>query len=243
MSVELPDGRLYVAGRWREGRGAEIVSIFPADRSVNGVVKGASAEDVTDAIEAAARAQVGWGRLKAHERAAVLHRISDGISASVERIAHIQSRDTGKTLKETRALALSAAGTFRYFAGVAETIEDAVTPARADTLTLSVHEPLGVVGAITPWNSPIASDAQKIAPALAAGNAVVLKPSSWSPLVCLELARIIEAAGLPAGLFSTLPGAGAVVGDAIVADPRIAKVSFTGGTSTGGPSRGSRPTS
>jgi acyl-CoA reductase-like NAD-dependent aldehyde dehydrogenase len=96
-----------------------------------------------------------------------------------------------------------------------------------------VHEPLGVTAGITPWNSPIASDAQKVAPALAAGNAILLKPSSWSPLVCLELARVIEAAGLPRGLFSTLPGAGAIVGERLVTHPAIRKVSFTGGTETG----------
>ncbi|MBN8194653.1 aldehyde dehydrogenase family protein, partial [Bacillus sp. NTK074B] len=102
-----------------------------------------------------------------------------------------------------------------------------------DYTTLSVHEPLGVVAAITPWNSPIASDAQKVAPALAAGNAVLLKPASWSPLVCLELARIIDEAGLPKGLFSVLPGSGREVGNLLVEHPDIAKVSFTGGTSTG----------
>ena len=148
-------------------------------------------------------------------------------------ISFVQSRDTGKTLGETRALALSAAGTFRYMAALLETMEDALTPSRGDYLTFSVHEPLGVVAGITPWNSPIASDAQKVAPALAAGNAVLLKPASWSPLVCLELARVIEGAGLPAGLFSTLPGSGALVGDRLVTHPAIKKVSFTGGTEVG----------
>ncbi len=98
---------------------------------------------------------------------------------------------------------------------------------------MSVHEPLGVVGAITPWNSPIASDAQKVAPALAAGNAVVLKPALWTPLVSLELARIVEEAGLPPGLFSVLPGNGSRVGDRLVRHPDVAKISFTGGTDTG----------
>ncbi len=98
---------------------------------------------------------------------------------------------------------------------------------------MSVHEPLGLVAAITPWNSPIASDAQKVAPALAAGNAVLLKPASWSPLVSLELARIVEGAGLPKGLFSVLPGAGREIGNLLVEHKAIAKVSFTGGTSTG----------
>ncbi len=108
-----------------------------------------------------------------------------------------------------------------------------MTPSRGDYVTLSAFEPIGVIGAITPWNSPIASDAQKVAPALAAGNAVLLKPASWSPLVCLELARIIDETGLPKGLFSALPGSGSVVGDFLVDDPAIGKVSFTGGTDIG----------
>ena len=104
---------------------------------------------------------------------------------------------------------------------------------RSSFKSRSRQRALGVTAGITPWNSPIASDAQKVAPALAAGNAVLLKPSSWSPLVCLELARVVEEAGLPAGLFSTLPGAGAIVGDRLVTHPAIRKVSFTGGTETG----------
>ena len=237
MSVthELPEGRLYIGGEWRQGRGAPITSIFPADSSLNRVFNGASREDALLAIEAARAAALApaWRRLKPHERAAFLYRIADGIGRNAERIAQTQTRDTGKTLGETRALAASAAGTFRFFAAALETLEDAMTPQRGDYLTLSVHEPLGVVAAISPWNSPIASDAQKVAPALAAGNAVVLKPSSWSPLVCLELARIIEEAGLPRGLFSTLPGAGAEIGDLIVEHPDVRRVSFTGGTETG----------
>ncbi len=171
--------------------------------------------------------------LKPHERANYLHRISEGIGRSIDRIAHIQSRDTGKTLTETRALALSAAGSFRYMAAALETLEDRLTPSRGDYLTMSVHEPLGVVAAITPWNSPIASDAQKVAPALAAGNAVILKPASWSPLVSLEFARIIDDSGLPKGLFSVVPGAGATIGDRLVSHPAIRKVAFTGGTQVG----------
>lgn len=230
----LPSGEIFVAGDWRKGRGADIVSTFPADRSLNRVVAGASAEDVEEAIDRAAAAQgSGWGEARAQDRAAVLHRISDGIAASADRISFIQSRDTGKTLAETRALALSAAGTFRYFASVLETADEDATVRRADTLTLSLHEPIGLVSAITPWNSPIASDAQKVAPALAAGNAVLLKPASWSPLVALELARIAEAAGLPKGLLSVLPGAGSIVGEMLVTHPAIGRVSFTGGTSVG----------
>jgi betaine-aldehyde dehydrogenase len=196
---------------------------------------GAALEDVDLAIERAedAASDPKWRKLLPHERAGFLYRIADGIARAADRISHIQSRDTGKTLSETRALAMSASGTFRYMAAALETMEDTITPSRGNYLTMSVYEPLGVTAAITPWNSPIASDAQKIAPALAAGNAVLLKPSSWSPLVCLELARVIEEAGLPPGLFSTLPGAGAIVGERLVTHPSIRKVSFTGGTETG----------
>ena len=226
---------LFIGGEWRRGRGAEIESRFPADGAVNGRLSAASSEDVDLAIERAQDAahDKAWRTLLPHERAIYLYRIADGIAQNVERISYVQSRDTGKTSSETRALAQSAAGTFRYMAATLETMEDALTPSRGSYLSLSVYEPLGVTAGITPWNSPIASDAQKVAPALAAGNAILLKPSSWSPLVCLELARIIEAAGLPKGLFSTLPGAGAIVGDRLVTHPAIRKVSFTGGTETG----------
>jgi acyl-CoA reductase-like NAD-dependent aldehyde dehydrogenase len=235
MTIDLPDGRLYIAGEWVRGGGAEITSVFPADGRVNRVAHGASKADLERAVDAAVKAQrsPAWRNSRPHERARYLHAIGDGIARNVERIAQIQTRDTGKTLSETRALATSAAGTFRYMAAALETLEDALTPPRGDVLTMSVHEPIGVVAAITPWNSPIASDAQKIAPALAAGNAVILKPASWSPLVSLELARIIEESGLPNGLFSVLPGAGAEIGDGLVVHPAIGKVAFTGGTSVG----------
>lgn len=235
MTHDLPDGRLYVGGEWESGTGAEITSIFPADGSVNRVLKGASRADGERAIARALKAQAdpAWRGLKPHERARYLARIADGIEANAARIAHIQTRDTGKTLKETSALVASAAATFRYFAAALETLDDALTTPRGEYLTMSVHEPLGLVAAITPWNSPIASDAQKVAPALAGGNAVLLKPASWSPLVSLELARIVEEAGLPKGLFSVLPGAGREIGNLLVEHPAIRRVSFTGGTSTG----------
>ncbi len=233
MEQAFRDDVIFVGGTWQRGRGASIESRFAAEDTVNTVISGAATEDVKEATTRAQAVQPAWGALKPHERAKVLYRISEGIAADIERIAWVQSRDTSKTVTETRALAASAAGTFRYFAAVAETSDDVLTVPRGDYTTASVHEPLGLVAAITPWNSPIASDAQKLAPALAAGNAVLLKPASWSPLVSLELARIAEEAGLLQGLLSVLPGSGREVGNALVAHPDIAKVSFTGGTATG----------
>jgi betaine-aldehyde dehydrogenase len=226
---------ILVAGEWRRGRGDVYASRYPADDSVNAELAAASVPDVEEAIAAADAAwrRPDWRDLKPHERASVLYRISTLIRARAEALAQLQRRDNGKPITETRALVASAAGTFQFFAAACETLEETLTPPRGDYLTMSVHEPLGVVAAITPWNSPIASEAQKLAPALAAGNAVIVKPAEVTPLAALELGRICEEAGVPKGVVSVLPGKGAVIGDAIVKHPLVKKVSFTGGTATG----------
>lgn len=226
---------ILVGGEWRPGRGAAYASRYPADDSVNAELNAASVEDVEEAVQAAdaARRKPNWRDLKPHERAAVLFRISSIIRSRGEELARLQLRDNGKPITETRALVASAAGTFQFFGSAVETLEETLTPARGDFFTMSVHEPLGVVAAITPWNSPIASEAQKLAPALAAGNAVVLKPAEVTPLIALELGKICLEAGVPPGVVSVLPGKGSVIGDALVRHPLVRKVSFTGGTETG----------
>ncbi|SDV48638.1 aldehyde dehydrogenase [Chitinasiproducens palmae] len=226
---------ILVGGVWRPGRGHRYASIYPADQSVNAEIVAANVEDVEEAVAAADAAwrKANWAGLKPHQRAAVLYRISDLITQRHEALAQMQRRDNGKPISETRALVTSAANTFRYFAACLETLEEQVTPSRGDYLTMSVHEPLGVVAAITPWNSPIASDAQKLAPALAAGNAVILKPAEVTPLCSLALGRICEEAGVPKGVLSVLPGKGSVIGDALVKHPRVKKIAFTGGTEVG----------
>jgi aldehyde dehydrogenase (NAD+) len=234
-TIALPPDEILVAGQWRRGAGDPIETIDPADGSVIAAIHRATVEDVDEAVQLAAEAAnaPGWRDLLPHERARYLQRVADGIEGNAEGLARLQTRDTGKTLKETSALVASAAGTFRYFAAVLETFDDDLTTRRGPSLTMSVHEPIGVIGAITPWNSPIASDAQKIAPALAAGNAVLLKPAEWTPLVSLALGRIATDSGLPPGLLSVLPGSGRVVGEAMVNHAGVGKVSFTGGTTTG----------
>ncbi|HEY6493724.1 MAG TPA: aldehyde dehydrogenase [Trebonia sp.] len=226
---------ILVGGRWRAGRGSPLRPVNPATGEVLAEIRGADPDNVDEAAAAglAAAEDPGWRDLLPHQRARYLYRIGELIDRDAERLAAIQTANTGKTLTETRALVASAAGTYRFFAAALETQEFALTPSRGDYLSLSVHEPIGVVGAITPWNSPIASDAQKVAPALAAGNAVLLKPAQWTPLVALAVGRLAMEAGLPPGLLSVLPGSGPVVGDAIVRHPDVGKVSFTGGTDTG----------
>ncbi|MFF5923221.1 aldehyde dehydrogenase [Streptomyces flavochromogenes] len=230
---------ILIAGQWRRGAGEPVDTVDPATGRVLATIHSASVAEVGEAAEAAARAAANpaWRDLLAHERARLLHRIAELTEEAAPELAAVQTADTGKTLAETRALALSAAGTFRYMAAALETAEDTVTPSRGPYVTMSVHEPIGVVGAINPWNSPVASDAQKIAPALAAGNAVLLKPAAWTPLVSLALGRLITRAldefGLPTALLSVLPGSGRTVGDALVRHPLVARIGFTGGTETG----------
>lgn len=224
-----------VGGAWRQGRGELIRSVDPATGRVFAELHGATVADVDEAVERGlqAVADSGWADWLPHERAVVLHRIGDLIEESADVISAIQTLDTGKTRGETRGLAMSAAKTFRYMAAALETMTGDLTPSRGEFITLATWEPMGVVGAITPWNSPIASDAQKIAPALAAGNAVVSKPPVWAPWISVYLARLCEQAGLPAGLLSVLPGPGRTVGETLVAHPKVSKITFTGGTSTG----------
>jgi betaine-aldehyde dehydrogenase len=141
--------------------------------------------------------------------------------------------ENGKVWSECAKQVKSAAATFRYYGAVCETTGSEITPARGDYLSMSVYEPYGVVAAITPWNSPLTMEAQKIAPALAAGNAVVLKPSEVTPSTGLAVGRIALEAGLPPGILNVLPGTGQAVGAALVAHPLVRMVSFTGGTESG----------
>lgn len=226
---------ICIAGEWRLGTGDRYATRYPATGEVVAELNAASLADVEEAVQGAQNAFLtsGWAQRKPHERAAVLYRVAELIRAQAEPLAQRQRLDNGKPISETRALVASAAGTFQFFAAACETLEETITPQRGDCLTMSVYEPMGVVAAITPWNSPIASEAQKMAPALAAGNAVVVKPAEVTPLMALELARICEEAGVPKGLVSVLPGKGSVIGDAITRHPLVRRVSFTGGTTTG----------
>ncbi len=226
---------INVAGEMRLGRGDEGATLYPATGEVVARLRAASIADVEEAIQRADHAfrTSGWAERKSHERSQVLNRVAAIIRDRAEPLAQRQRLDNGKPINETRNLVASAAATFQFFASACETLEETITPSRGDFLTMSVYEPMGVIAAITPWNSPIASEAQKIAPALAAGNAVVVKPAEATPLMAMELVAICEEAGVPRGLLSVLPGRGSVIGDVLTKHPLVRRVSFTGGTATG----------
>ncbi len=227
--------RFRIGTEWREGGGETIRSIYAGDGSVIATVARATPRDVDDAVEVAEHAfrTSPWRKLRPDQRATTLYEIGRRIAAERESLAQLQMLDSGKPLKECQNMVDNAAYFFRYYAALCETWQNEVTSPRGEYFSMSLAEPYGVVAAITPWNSPIMAEAQKVAPALAAGNAVLLKPSEETPQLALELARICAEAGLPEGLLTVLPGCGEDVGVALVKHPGVRMVSFTGGTATG----------
>lgn len=225
---------MLIGGEWIGGATGPIESINPADGRLNHRVAAATSDHVGQAVAVAAKAASAqsWRAMLPHQRAGILHRIGDLMLARSEEFARLQMIENGKVWSECVAQVKSAAATFRYFASVCETLGSEVTPSRGPYLSMTVHEPYGVVAAITPWNSPMTMEAQKVAPALAAGNAVILKPSEVTPSPALALGRIALEAGLPPGLLNVLPG-GAATGGALVEHPGVGMVSFTGGTASG----------
>ncbi len=226
---------MLIGGEWLNGGAGTLVSQNPATGETNHEISCASAADVDRAVATsqAAATAASWAGLLPHQRAAILYRIGEHLQRSAERFAHLQMIENGKVLPECMAQANSAAATFRYYAGVCETLSEEITPARGNYLSMSLHEPYGVVAAITPWNSPMTMEAQKVAPALAAGNAVILKPAEITSSTALELGRVALEAGLPAGLLNVIPGTGRVTGTALIEHPGVKMISFTGGTETG----------
>ena len=236
MSTDTQDVRPFLIGStWTRGRGRPFESINPANGQRNGLIASASKEDVDLAVRTAKEAQARpeWRGMLPHKRAAILHRIADLIEAHAEELADRQMRENGKLRRECVAQAAGGAAAYRYFASICETMPSEVAPARGEHLAMVIYEPFGVVAAITPWNSPLTLESQKVAAALAAGNAVVLKPSEFTPTIALRIAELALEAGLPPGILNVVTGLGAETGSALVAHPEVRLISFTGGTATG----------
>jgi aldehyde dehydrogenase (NAD+) len=199
------------------------------------VAADAGADTVSDAVAAAEAAFPAWSRTPSTVRGTILSDAAQILISRHEEVATDLVREEGKTLKDAMGEVRRAIDVFRYFGGEGWRPDGATVPsAFPDTMVYTRREPLGVVAAITPWNFPIAIPAWKIAPALVAGNTVVLKPAELTPTSSWHLARALEAAGLPRGVLNVVFGAGAEAGKALVADPRVAAVSFTGSVAVGG---------
>ncbi len=226
---------LLIGDEWVNNSGAVLESVNPATGETNYEVCAARSREVSRAVQVAQQAASAatWRQMLPHLRARLLSSLADLIEARGDEFAYAQMRENGKVLRECRAQAHSAAAIFRYYAAVCETVTETLTPPRGNHLSMTVHEPYGVVAAIAPWNSPLTMEAQKVAPAIAAGNAVILKPSEITPSPALALGKAALEAGIPPGILNVLPGTGAEAGDALVRHPGVKFVSFTGGTESG----------
>jgi acyl-CoA reductase-like NAD-dependent aldehyde dehydrogenase len=188
--------------------------------------------DVGAAVTRARVAFSAWRGVSPADRSRLLLAIAGILEGHSEQLATLESRNVGKPISSSRAEVASAVHTFRYFAGAPERLTGETIPV-AGGVDMTFHEPLGVVGLIVPWNFPLVMACWKVAPALAAGNTVVLKPSELTPLTALELERLAREAGLPEGVLNVVNGPGPVVGEQLVAHPDVAKIAFTGSTAVG----------
>jgi aldehyde dehydrogenase (NAD+) len=208
--------------------------IDPATERAIAYVAQGSVEDVNRAVTAARSALPAWSGMRAAERGRILRRMADLMQAFEEELIEMESLDGGKPLAAVRRQDVPAAiDTLNYYAGWADKINGHVIPARPDALTYTVREPIGVVGAIVPWNFPLMIGMWKIAPALACGCTLVVKPAELTPLSALRLAELALEAGVPPGVFNVVTGKGSVVGEALVNHPDVDKITFTGSPSVG----------
>jgi aldehyde dehydrogenase len=224
----------YIGGEWTPPvKGQYFENVTPVTGQVFTEVARSTAEDVELALDAAHNAAPGWGKTSVAERAVILNKIADRIEANLQTIAVAETWDNGKPVRETLAADIPlAVDHFRYFAGVIRAQEGSISQIDADTVAYHFQEPLGVVGQIIPWNFPILMAVWKLAPALAAGNAVVLKPAEQTPAsinVFLDLVGDL----LPSGVLNVVQGFGTEAGKPLASSSRIAKVAFTGETTTG----------
>ena len=238
MSFERPEFKSkydnFIGGEWVAPLDREyFVNSSPVDGSVIAKVARSNSKDIDLAVEAAGKAAAAWGKTAVAERSAILNKIADRIEENLEQLALVETWDNGKAIRETMAADLPlAVDHFRYYASVIRAESGDVSDLDANTVSMEIHEPLGVVGQIIPWNFPILMAAWKLAPALAAGNCVVLKPAEQTPVSILFVMEAI-ADLLPPGVLNIVNGFGPEAGKPLATHPDIKKVAFTGETTTG----------
>jgi aldehyde dehydrogenase (NAD+) len=228
--------QLLIDNQWVDAAGGRTMEVVnPATEEVIGTVASADRRDVDAAVAAARAALDGpWGRMSARERGRLVSRLADRLMERADEVARLETLHNGKPIFESRQIEIPAAAEcFEYYAGWADKVMGETIPVRGNYLTYTLREPLGVVAAIVPWNFPLLLAAWKVAPALATGNVVILKPASQTPLTAIALGEIAVEAGLPPGVLNVITGPGSTVGQAIVEHPGIDKIAFTGDTSTG----------
>lgn len=230
-------GKLLIDNKWvPSASGKSFETINPANRQALTEVAEGEKEDINRAVEAARRAfeSSSWRKWSNRERGRLLWKIADLIAKNSEDLALLETLDTGKVINDSRAADLPLAiDTFQYYAGWADKIYGETVPVAGDFLNYTLREPVGVVGAIIPWNFPLLLAAWKIAPAIACGCTVVLKPAEQTPLTALKLGELLLEAGVPEGVINIVTGFGPTAGAALASHPDVDKISFTGSTEVG----------
>ncbi len=226
--------KLFIDGKWVDGKGGKTFKVYcPADGELLATCAEADREDVDKAVKAAWKAYETWKDVSPQERSAILLKIADLIDANKDKLAMVETLDNGKPIRETTAIDVPLASDhFRYFAGVIRAEEGQAAMIDKDTMSIILREPIGVVGQIIPWNFPFLMAAWKIAPALAAGDTVVIKPSSATSLSILEFAKLLVGV-LPPGVVNVVTGRGSTTGNYVLEHPGFRKLAFTGSTEVG----------
>jgi acyl-CoA reductase-like NAD-dependent aldehyde dehydrogenase len=237
MAVTAVDQKqLFINNEWRaaaSGKTMEVVN--PATEEVCATVASAGVEDLNAAVDSARAALNGpWGQMSARERGRLVRKLGERLMERADEIARLETLHNGKPIMESRQIEIPAAAEcFEYYGGWSDKVMGETIPVKGNYLTYTLREPLGVCAAIVPWNFPLLIAVWKVAPALACGNTMILKPASQTPLTALALAEVAVEVGLPPGVLNVLTGPGAKLGQAIVEHPGIDKIAFTGDTSTG----------
>jgi acyl-CoA reductase-like NAD-dependent aldehyde dehydrogenase len=233
----MKTGEIFVGGAWRAPVSGETYQpVNPASEELLAAVGQGDERDIDTAVAAARKAfdEGPWPRMSAAERGRLVWKLGDLVAQHLDEMARLESLCTGKTMFDSARVEIPfAADVFRYYAGWATKVHGETLALRDNAFTFTLRQPVGVVGAIVPWNFPFLLSSWKIAPALAAGNTIVLKPASQTPFTALRFAEICQEAGVPEGVFNVVTGPGGKVGMAMVRDPRVDKIAFTGSTEVG----------
>ncbi len=236
VQQDLKRYSMYIGGEWAEAATGETFESFdPFTAKPWALIPRGGAEDAERAVEAAHKAFTTgeWPKLHASGRGALLRRLGDLIAENAERLADIEVSDNGKLISEMAVQLRYAPQWYYYYGGLADKVEGSVIPIDKPAFNYTKLEPLGVVALITPWNSPLLLLSFKLAPALAAGNTVVVKPSEFTSASTLALMELVEQAGFPKGVVNVITGFGAEAGQPLVEHPKVRKVAFTGSSLTG----------
>ncbi len=226
--------KMLIGGAWSEGSGGDVIKVTnPSDLTTVDTVPSGDADDISAAVDAAQDAFVEWSAVPARERGMVLRLVAERVRASVDELATLLTREQGKPFLESKGEFLGFANVLDYHASVSGTLHGKTLELQGIGDGLTLREPLGVCGAIIPWNMPVLIMAWKAAPALVTGNTLVIKPASDAPLSCLRLASILQDSGVPDGAINIVTGGGIEAGEPLAFHPGVRKLSFTGASSTG----------